>query len=309
MSQEQETTMINEVLNEATLDEPKVIIKKRKYNKKVKVQEPVVEPVEEPVAELVDEKVVEAVLEAEVLEVIQSQVVDYDSDDDDEEELIRQQELLRLKIEKKRSKKLEADRLTSWTDMRPTLLKDKLQQERQRLFAILEKNNIPMYVVDTLNVDTDLFNGQDYQELEELYPSVKENYLKPGAPKKGNTTTNSNANRVRITNRAPPTKRVRESRLLFQDREVVEHIATEKNTRTPLNRITAEFRLESNDWCIITDEHNTMIGKVVSNLNQFIIANNEIYVPEKVQKETAWAGSVKVNRNDVWISVGNINPL
>ena len=307
MSQEQETTMINEVLNEATLDETKVIIKKRKYNKKVKnivVEEPVVE---EPVAELVDEKVVEAVLEAEVVEVIQSQVVDYDSDDDDEEELIRQQELLRLKLEKKRSKKIEADRINSWTNVRPNLLKDKVKTDRQKLVAFLEKNNIPMYVVDTLNVDTDLFNGQDYDELEELYPSVKENYLKPGAPKKVNTNTNTN--RVRITNRAPPTKRVRESRLLFQDREVVEHIATEKNTRTPLNRITAEFRLETNYWHIITDEHNTMIGKVVRNLNQFIIANNEIYAPEKVQKETAWAGSVKVNRDDVWISVGNINPL
>ena len=304
MSQEQETTMINEVLNEATLDEPKVIIKKRKYNKKVK-NLVVDEPVEEPVAELVDEKVVEAVLEAEVVEVIQSQVVDYDSDDD--EELDRIIAEAQRKKALKLTKKLEADRLNSWTDMRPTLLKDKLQQERQRLVAFLEKNNIPMYVVDTLNVDTDLFNGQDYEELEELYPSVKENYLKPGAPKKVNTNTNTN--RVRITNRAPPTKRVRESRLLFQDREVVEHIATEKNTRAPLNRITAEFRLESNDWCIITDEHNTMIGKVVSNLNQFIIANNSVYVPEKVQKETAWAGSVKVNRDDVWISVGNINPL
>ena len=305
MSQEQETTMINEVLNEATLDETKVIIKKRKYNKKVKnivVEEPVVE---EPVAELVDEKVVEAVLEAEVLEVIQSQLVDYDSDDD--EELDRIIAEAQRKKALKLSKKIEADRINSWTNVRPNLLKDKVKTDRQKLVAFLEKNNIPMYVVDTLNVDTDLFNGQDYDELEELYPSVKENYLKPGAPKKVNTNTNTN--RVRITNRAPPTKRVRESRLLFQDREVVEHIATEKNTRTPLNRITAEFRLETNYWHIITDEHNTMIGKVVRNLNQFIIANNEIYAPEKVQKETAWAGSVKVNRDDVWISVGNINPL
>lgn len=233
-----------------------------------------------------------------IKEIVRSVIKeDYDSDEDLDRIISYAQ--------RKKSNKIQADRNNTWTDVRNTLLNDKVQIERQKLITLLEKNNIPMYIVDTLNGDTDLFNEQDYDEIEKLYPSVKENYLRPCAPKNVNTNTN----RVRITNRAPPTKHVRESCLLFQDREVVEHIATEKNTRVPLNRITAEFRLATNDWRIISDEHNTIVGKVVYNLNQFIIANNEIYVPEKVQKETAWAGSVKVNRDNVWISVGKISPL
>ena len=264
------------------------------------LENPTVVGIWDTVTERIDFEYVETLVEA---------VVDYESDDDDEE-LDRIIAEAQRKKELKRLKKLQENKAEEWEEKKAPLIVDAIHNDMKKIVDFAKKNNIPLTLLsmgdDLMFVNANaVYQSYEPEQLETDYARVKETFFTPGAPKKVNTNTN----RVRITNRAPPTKRVRESRLLFQDREVVEHIATEKNTRAPLNRITAEFRLDINKWCIITDEHNTMVGKIVRNLNQFIIANNEIYAPEKVQKETAWAGSVKVNRDDVWISVGNINPL
>jgi hypothetical protein len=112
--------------------------------------------------------------------------------------------------------------------------------------------------------------------------------------------------------RKTPTKKERRNAFLFKHNEVVRHNATNKGSNKVLNSLYAKYDAEKDEW-ILCDIKRTPLDfegvGTAKNLNQFIIINNKKYVPEKVQKETAYSGCVKVYRNNEWISVGKIEPL
>lgn len=112
--------------------------------------------------------------------------------------------------------------------------------------------------------------------------------------------------------RAPPTKKECRSSVLFEDEELFRHNATRGGVL--LNTIYCYYESATDRFQLCDEESNPIIdgddvvsenGITFGNLNQFIIYNNRQYVPEKVQRETAWAGSVCVFR-DEWISVGKL---
>jgi hypothetical protein len=189
MSQETATAMINEVLPEATLNEPKVIIK-RKYNKKVKL-------VEEPVAVEVDEKVVEAVVEAEVLEVIPSQVVDYDSDDD--EELDRIIAEAQRKKELKRQKKLQENKAEEWEEKKEPLFISAIHNDMRKLVEFAKKSKIPLTLL-SMGIDLTEDNAEiayhyyEQEQMESDYPQVKDNFFTPPKHNAGKKKTTRRPN-------------------------------------------------------------------------------------------------------------------
>lgn len=112
--------------------------------------------------------------------------------------------------------------------------------------------------------------------------------------------------------RAPPTKKERRSSVLFEDEELFRHNATRGGVL--LNTMYCYYEAATDRFQLCDEESNPMMdgdvgvqtGTTFDNLNQFIIYNNRQYVPEKVQRETAWAGSVCVFRDEKWISVGKL---
>ena len=114
------------------------------------------------------------------------------------------------------------------------------------------------------------------------------------------------------TKRKAPTKLCRESNRLFRDGELIRHIATKKGDKQVLNTLFCYYNKNTDKFILCDNNKKPMnfegVGEI-KNLNQFIIVNNKKYVPEKVQKETAWAGSVTIYRENKWISVGKIEPI
>ena len=114
------------------------------------------------------------------------------------------------------------------------------------------------------------------------------------------------------TKRKAPTKLCRESNRLFRDGELIRHIATKKGDKNILNTLFCYYNKNADKFILCDNNKKPMnfegVGEI-KNLNQFIIVNNKKYVPEKVQKETAWAGSVTIYRENKWISVGKIEPI
>ena len=194
MSQETATAMINEVLTEATLNQPKITIK-RKYNKKVKKVMLVEEPVVEPVAVEVVEDVVEAVLEAEVVEVIPSQVVEVvDSDDDDDEELDRIIAEAQRKKELKRLKKLQENKAEEWEEKKGPLMVNAIHNDMTRLVEFAKKSNIPLTLLsmgdDLMFVNADaVYRSYEPEQLESDYARVKETFFTPPKPSAGKKKT------------------------------------------------------------------------------------------------------------------------
>jgi hypothetical protein len=113
----------------------------------------------------------------------------------------------------------------------------------------------------------------------------------------------------RMSKRASPVKKERRSSHLFRDGEVMRHKATKD--KELLNTIYCVYQANEDNFALCDIEGNLQKeeGKYIlfSNLNQFIIYNNKQYAPEKVQRETAWGGSVCVFR-DTWINIKKISP-
>jgi len=168
---------------------------------------------------------------------------------------------------------------------------EKLEQEYEALGQQIAKMKARRQEIDNGDFDEVLLNAVFLKKTEKL---VKEKPEKEGK-------------------RAPPTKKERRSSVLFEDEELFRHRATRGGVL--LNTIYCYYESATDCFQLCDEESNPITdgddvvsrnGITFENLNQFIIYNNRQYVPEKVQRETAWAGSVCVFRDDEWISVGKL---
>jgi hypothetical protein len=153
--------------------------------------------------------------------------------------------------------------------------------------------------------DSNELNDEDIEDFRQKHlEQMRKEFFKGVGEPKGEKKTD--------TKRKAPTKLCRESNRLFRDGELIRHIATKKGDKNILNTLFCYYNKNADKFILCDNNKKPMnfegVGEI-KNLNQFIIVNNKKYVPEKVQKETAWAGSVTIYRENKWISVGKIEPI
>jgi len=222
--------------------------------------------------------------------------------------------------EKNRQQKISENK-TEWFEKKyPEWIKAQEKEWKIKLLDLMKKNDIP-----------DLWGcgGDWYEKVFGKY--YNEGYYNEDETKQINTNVTHNEILVKHINkaigfrqkdekktdmkRATPTKICRESDKLFECGDVLKHTATKD--KTTLNIIYCYYDKDQDKFELCSVVFN-MLNEIVStsklghsfkNLNQFIIYNNKQYAPEKVQKETAWNGSVKLCRNKVWINTKDLEPL
>ena len=200
------------------------------------------------------------------------------------------------------------------------------QQYASKIIAYARKINAPDWIIGNIvwedlcgeyyqeiDDDGDVYetwncNDLDDESIEEFrkkhLDQMRKEFFKGVGEPKGEKKTDMK--------RKAPTKLCRESNRLFRDGELIRHIATKKGDKQVLNTLFCYYDKNADKFILCDNKKKPMnfegVGEI-KNLNQFIIVNNKKYVPEKVQKETAWAGSVTIYRENKWVSVGKIEPI
>ena len=215
--------------------------------------------------------------------------------------------------EKERQQKI-AENKTEWFEKQyPEWIQTKSLEWQTEILEFMEKKNIP----DIFGInggDIDAYGTYYLDEEQKINTYVTDNEclvkqinkaigFRPKEEKKTDTK------------RATPKKICRDSDKLFNDGEVLKHTATKD--KIALNHIYCYYDKTEDKFELCSVVFNMLneivttnkLGHTFKNLNQFIIYNNKQYAPEKVQKETAWNGSVKLCRNKVWINTKDLEPL
>jgi hypothetical protein len=294
MSQAQETTMINEVLTEATLNQSTVITK-RKYNKKKKVmlvEEPaLVEPEVEEVV-VVEEPVAVEVVEAQV-EVVA--VVVYDSDDDDEEELLRLQEVVRLKLEKKKLKKLQENKAEEWEQRKAPLIIDAIHNDMTRIVEFVKKNNIPLTLLsmgeDLMRINAGVaYQLYDQEQLDSDYSKVKDNFFTPPRTNVVKKKTTARKPTMGTTDYIPPVR-------------VTDGTRDPRNIMVSGEELRFKHRGEYFQFAYTGSNEFLYKGETYTGLNKAVVS---IQALENMgYKKNAWNvwDHVEIYRQGTWISV------
>jgi len=234
---------------------------------------------------------------------------DFDADDEEIEEIRRQRDEWDRKLAEKQSKKEKEAKEKQIANLREKQI-DAIKKETDRLQSVL-KYHQDIVIAHQHMIDEQLErlrqaeNGELDEALFEKFTTVRRNTeanIKSAKASQGKPSQGK---------RKPPTKIERRSSVLFDDGDVFRHLAT-KNKKIlsvawcKYDKNRDEFRLSfisgstnEDGWSeaevadmIYVDDFEQEEDNYFKNLNQFIVYHNKANVPEKVQKETAWAGSV-----------------
>jgi hypothetical protein len=215
--------------------------------------------------------------------------------------------------EKERQQKI-AENKTEWFEKKyPEWIRGQEKIYHEKLLDLMKKNEIP----DLWGVGGDWYEscfGEYYNEDKSINTNVTCNEILVKHINKAIGFRPKEEVKTDMKRKAP-TKICRDSDKLFNDGEVLRHTAT--NGKTALNIIHCYYDKKEDKFELCSVSNNMLnevsviskLGHSFKNLNQFIIYNNKQYAPEKVQKETAWNGSVKLYRGNTWINTKDLQPL